>query len=192
MQADLSLEVRKAYRLLFDYQDRILNLMQYIETTYGIRHKKGKPLFSSRGSNRLDNWAWDWLYMYCYQFYYEHFNNETNELIWLSVIIMNDTGYYEANSENKISELDVAKFKAVEDATTKIIFTASTVRKDYPIEEEATKSNKGVSEDKKLVYKCYPLEKFFTETSTLKQLQDFSKYCKQYQIPINIIKKIIN
>ena len=108
MENNLPLEVRKAYRLLFDYQRRILDLMKFVGETYDLPYKKGKPLFSSKAGNKLTNWSWDWIYMYCYDFRFE--GKEKDNPIQFSVILKNDSGYYDANLENKISALHIEKF----------------------------------------------------------------------------------
>ncbi len=187
MKDNLPLEVRKAYRLLFNYQKRIIDLMKFIGETYDVPFKKGNPVFSSRGSNSLNNWAWDWIYMYCYDFRFE--GKDIKNPIQFSVILKNDSGYYEANQENNIHALDIEQFKAVEDSKTELILVAGDLNKPFDTLTASTKHTKGTSVDKDIVFKNYTLEKFFTQDIALKQLQDFSAYCKNYNIVLNIPKK---
>lgn len=65
-------EVRKAYRILFDYQTRILDLVKYIGQKTQFSYSGGYSKFSNSGPNNgrgsLDLWAWDWLNFYFYEF----------------------------------------------------------------------------------------------------------------------------
>lgn len=189
MENNLPLEVRKAYRLLFDYQRRILDLMKFIGETYNLSYTNGKPLFSGRGSNNLNNWAWDWIYMYCYDFRFG--GKEKDNPIQFSVILKNDSGYYDANLENKISALNIEQFTAVEDSKTELIFIAGALDTPFDALTESTKTSEGASEDKSIIFKNYALEDFFNQDDALKQLQDFSSYCKRYNIELTIPEKNI-
>ena len=68
-------EARKAYRFLYDYQKRILDLVSYIGGKYGFRYRGGYSKFSNSsprdGKGNLGNWAWDWLNLYFYEFNFE-------------------------------------------------------------------------------------------------------------------------
>jgi hypothetical protein len=186
------LEVRKAYRLLFDYQSRILDLMKFIGQSYSMPFVKGDPKFSTRGQNKLDNWAWDWLYMYYYSF---HFNNSND--LYMSIYLLNDSGYFDASfDDNSISRLDVQKFKATENSTTKLIFVAAYKRWDWwqsvePNSERFIKEESGVIPERNMVWKSYVLEKFFEEEDTLINLSDFESYCNSNGIPLNLKNKNI-
>ncbi len=61
-------DVRGAFRLLYLYTRRILDLMQYISNRLDIRYKGGYTKYSasspSDGNGNLCNWAWDWLNPY--------------------------------------------------------------------------------------------------------------------------------
>ncbi|WP_040281028.1 hypothetical protein [Psychroserpens damuponensis] len=189
MEDNLTLEVRKAYRLLYDYQRRILDLMKFIGETYDFPYKKGRPLFSSKAGTSLNNWAWDWIYMYCYDFRFE--GKDDKNPIQFSVILKNDSGFYESTEENKIHALEIEQFKAVEDSKTELILVAGDLNKSFDTMTASTKASEGTSEDNTLVFKNYALEKFFTQDDALKQLQDFSAFCKTYNIELNIPEKTI-
>lgn len=193
------LEVRKAYRLLFDYQSRILDLMKFIGQTYAIPFVKGYPKFSGRGSDKLDNWSWDWLYMYYYAF---HFNNTAvkDKKIYLSVYLLNDSGFFEANYEKteandkKVGHLEVDQFKNVENSKTKLIFVAG--QNQWNWWEEVKHYSKafilntqGQAKNSNMIWKGYNLDLFFTEEEALIQLKDFSKYCNNKGIDITLEDK---
>jgi len=95
------IEVRKAYRLLYDYQKKVLDLVQFIGTEFGRSYKGGYSKYSNvtprNGKGHLSNWGWDWLNMYYYEF---NFHNEENK-DFFSVVLISDTGYYEAKDEDE-------------------------------------------------------------------------------------------
>jgi len=191
MAENILVEVRKAYRLLFDYQSRILNLMEFIGQTFEMPYVKGYPKFSTRGTNKLGNWSWDWLYMYYYEFHFRH-----NDGLFLSVFLLNDSGYFETNFEKDISPLAVEEFKDVNNSETKLIFVAG-----YKVwkpefgnnwnSKEFILNNSGKADNSNMIFKSYNLDKFFNEEDTLIQLKDFEKYCNQNEIPLKVKDKII-
>jgi hypothetical protein len=164
--------------------------MKFIGETYDMPFKKGRPLFSSKSGNSLSHWSWDWIYMYCYDFRFE--GKDSKKPLQLSVILKNDSGYYEANNDNsKINQLDVEQFNAVEDSKTELILVAGDLNIPFDTLNKSTSINAGISDDKTLVFKNYALEKFFKQDDALKQLRDFSAYCKSYGIALNIPEKTI-
>lgn len=189
MKEDLTLEVRKAYRLLFDYQRRVLDLIKFIGSTYNIPFKKGKPLFSSRGSNNINNWSWDWIYMYCYEFHFQRNAHNTN--LWFSIILRNDTGFFENHLEDEtLSRLDIEKFKEVETSKTDLIFLAGRPNWKFDVLKDATENEKGFIKEQGVLFKRYELKNFFTQENAISKLKDFEKECTQYNIDLKIIDKI--
>ena len=70
-------EVRKAYRLLADYQRKVLDLVDFIGSSFGRTYSGGYPKYGNpsprNGRGSLDYWSWDWLNLYFYEF---HFGTE--------------------------------------------------------------------------------------------------------------------
>lgn len=189
MKENLTLEVRKAYRLLFDYQQRVLDLIKFIGSMYNIPFKKGKPLFSSRGNNNINNWSWDWIYMYCYEFHFQR--NDNSNKLWFSIILRNDTGFFESHLEDKtISRLEIEKFKKVENSKTDLIFLAGKPNWDFDVLKEATENEKGYLKEQGVFYKRYELRNFFNQDNAILKLKDFEKECIQHKIDLEIIDKI--
>jgi hypothetical protein len=66
------IDVRKAYRLLYLYQRRVMDLVQFIGDSLTFRYAGGWSWFSDNtpkgGKGSLENWAWDWINMYFYEF----------------------------------------------------------------------------------------------------------------------------
>lgn len=190
---ELGLNVRKSYRLLYDYQNHILKLIKYIESAYGLTYEGGNPLFSNpsprAGKGNLNNWAWDWLNMYFYEFHFSIVDN-----FELSIFLVNDTGFYQ-NREESINEeiderLDLNNYASVEKSETKLIFAANK-GSWTPVEHHQSKrilfSDNGTimnTETGIMLHKAYSLFDFSTEENTVSSLKDFSSLCKEHHIPL--------
>lgn len=200
------LEVRKAYRLLFEYQTRILDLMRFISGSFNFDYKGGYPKFSNSGPNngkgKLTCSAWDWLNMYCYTFKFETKKEKQGEINF-SIFLVNDTGYYEKVKENeeknekKISKTKVSAFENSESSETKLIFVVGKNSWEgwgknwdknelYLNEEGQFKSVKGIT-----VFKSYSLEDFFDEDSAIERLRDFEEYCGIHGVDFKYKEKTI-
>ncbi|KFF06316.1 hypothetical protein [Flavobacterium reichenbachii] len=191
-------EVRKSYRLLFQYQARILDLMGFIGDSFECKYKGGYPRFSNsspnKGRGRLDNWAWDWLNMYYYEF------NFTRKLakINFSVFLLNDTGFYEAKfQEKKIHEKKISAFESSENSNSKLIFVASKKNRtewskiwsytSFTLNETGQID----SGDEIMIFKSYALENFFSEDTTIEILKDFENYCESYDLVFRYKEKTV-
>lgn len=211
-EIDMSLEnellqVRKAYRLLYDYQSRILDLVSFCGSRMGFKYLGGYPKFSDasprKGKGTLDSWSWDWLNMYFYQFKFEEqvfFNdNDKNEVIeyklQLSIFIVSDDGYFNEKSKAK-SRLDIENFASVESSKTKIIFligkngwktlwdSGDWSSREFICGETNLKDDK----DTIMFKQVYSLNDFINEQTTMATLKRFQEECKNNNIILNIYK----
>ena len=177
------LNVRKSFRLLFEYQTKIKDLVKYIGNSLAYSYGGGWPLFSNpaprRGSGSLDNWAWDWLNMYSYAF---HFGGKEikNKKITLEIRIYNDTGYYDSSIENK-NQCRTDTFLPVEEASTKLVFIASQKGwvPDELLKNFSQKENeyKLINEKCHMLAKAYDLALFLDQEHTDLQIQNFVSFC---------------
>jgi hypothetical protein len=184
------IEVRKAYRLLYDYQSKILNLVQFIGLEFGLSYSGGISRYCNptprNGKGTLDSWAWDWLNMYHYEFTFYNIDKQQ----YFSVVLVSDTGFFEGNYEMKSpkNKLVLENYKNVEQSKTKLVFIAgfnimSTHEfydNDIWKKEEYIKKEKAiepVSKTGKIFYKSYNLEEFANNEKALEVLENFSKYC---------------
>jgi len=123
------IDVRKAYRLLYDYQRAALDVASYISVQLGFTpYWGGVPRFSDcsprseKGS--LDCWAWDWLNLIFYEFRFGKCIGENEELRF-SILLFSDTGYFISdtlNGELIEQKKDVSSFAGVERSATMIGF----------------------------------------------------------------------
>lgn len=105
----MMIDVRKAHRLIYQFQDRMLQLMKLIANTYDLSHPAGRKRFSNpvsimrRGSDYpeanlkvYDKWAWDMLYTYEFEYYFGK-SIRNNLAGCLSIFQIADNGYYLAD-----------------------------------------------------------------------------------------------
>jgi hypothetical protein len=191
------LEVRKAYRLLFDYQTRILDLIGFIGSSFNYDYNGGFPKFSNpspnNGRGRLTAWAWDWLNMYFYEFNFV----TSKDKIAFAVFLVNDTGYFQKNKETKISKTRVSAFEPVENSKTKLIFVVGKNtwngwgvnwdNENFILEEEGQK----ILDNKIMIFKSYLLNDFFDEENAIEKLKDFENYCKKYGVNFKYKEKTV-
>ena len=201
---NLLIEIRKSYRLLFDYQSKLLALVKYISGKYGYNYNGGYPKFSNnqprQGSGNLDNWAWDWLNLYFHEFNFGTKKNKTGDALTFALFILNDDGYFLScqNEQRNVGRVNPDKFEKTERSHSKLIFVVGFncwSGKAYFAEnnwcnQRITLEEKGLHEEEtgKMFYKSYPLENFFDENDVLQQLSDFESECQDIGIPFYQVK----
>lgn len=121
------LEVRKAYRLLHDYQRLVLDAVDYVGKQLGFTYAGGYPKFSSaspgQGRGKLGCWAWDWLNMILYEFHFTRTGND-GKLWRFSLLLISDTGYFCSKLE-EANACEVDSYLPVDGSATKIGFLMS-------------------------------------------------------------------
>jgi len=127
------LDVRKAYRLLHDYQRMVLDAVNYIGKQFGLSYKGGLSKFSNAAprddKGRLDLCAWDWLNMVFYEFYFRPEGEDDNTSLRFSVLLISDTGYFCAEEET-LAKANVAGYLPPDQSSTKVGFILSDHRWD--------------------------------------------------------------
>ena len=122
------LDVRKAYRLLHDYQRIVLDAVNYIGKQFGLSYRGGIPYFSNvsprEEKGKLDNCAWDWLNMVFYEFYFRSEGEDDKTSLRFSVILISDSGWFCAEDEYLVKS-NVAHYLAPELSSTKVGFIVS-------------------------------------------------------------------
>ena len=201
---DVLVDVRKAYRLLHVFNSRIIDLMKYIETAFGMEFAGGMSLFTAdtpgNWKYRFNNWVWDFFNLYCYQF---RFNSNTT---WLSVILQSDTGLWDKikdfsdpdEFDEKQDKVDL--FNSPEDSKTRIFFVTGNGKwSEDKIQILYEKNlNKNIENDGvldkgkrgKIWYKMFEISKFIDEETTLKTLDEFIGFLSFNDFnKIKIVKK---
>lgn len=125
------LDVRKAYRLLHDYQRMALDAVNFIGKQFGLIYEGGYPRFSEAspraGKGKLEKRAWDWLNMMFYEFhFYRVFGNEW---VGFSILLISDTGYC-CVEDDQGDPTNTSSFQPSERAATKVGFVMTA--NDWP------------------------------------------------------------
>lgn len=202
IQQELSLafiEVRKAYRLLYFYQRRVLDTVKYLTDALGMRVQSGWSLYSENaprnGRNlNLDLWAWDWLNMYMYEFYCgaKIIGDDSYQF---AIQIQSDTGPFdemvEATNVTDFGPVDIASTRLLfiigknrwknedENAGDAYFYNISTLKaKESPIYVE-----KSDGDNKVFFLKSYLLESFCDEESILSNIRDFKTELLNNNLP---------
>lgn len=193
-------DVRKAHRLIFKYQEKMLDLMNYIKSRLDFPEFIGKKHFSnSIGAKRSGNgmqriwhnmWAWDFIYPYIYEYYLGDIRLEKYDCN-LSLIQYSDTGFFDQSNE-EVSRVDVEKFTEEEKSISKILFILEAVPKNHKTwkwdkddfilnklyASSSHQSDILENNNTKLVLYSFPLNRFIDEVSTNEALQEFCAHCK--------------
>ena len=189
---DVLLDVRKAYRLLYLYQRRVMDLVGFIGNYFGFIFENGGPQFSAPPSPKanLDYWAWDYLGMYNY-----HFNFQAKEFkgvgnVAMQVFLMSDTGFFD-NPANK-DALNVALFESPEKSGTYIHLVLKSQGResgDYrgAIETRNTPETgyyKSDEDGRFIIGKRYELSEMINEESARNSLELFREFCGRKNIEL--------
>ena len=101
-------DVRNAFRLIKEYQERMLGIVSYIKQAYsmpefaGIKHFcdtiHSKKSSYAKLSIRKEMWALDFLYSYEFEYYFGQnslVRDGVNMKYAISILQVSDTGFYE-------------------------------------------------------------------------------------------------
>lgn len=183
-------DVRSAYRLVYLYQRKVLDVVRIIGNKLQFSYHRGYPKFSdpsiTRGKEGLDDWAWDWLNLYLYEF-----NFETKELdkhkIDFSVVLQSDSGAYLSGAE----ATDIEKFESPGRSSSRLFFiTGKNYWEDVDgIIEELAKNSECVEEIRMkrnagMLFKSYDLKEFMNEEKIDRSVEAFINLCTKNNIPI--------
>lgn len=201
------LEVRKAYRLIYDFQSKILDLISFIGGSYKQNYEGGWCKFSNPspkdGKGDLNNWAWDWLNMYYYEFHFKRTvldkleieaDNHAKGYLHFSVFLVADTGYFEEKQNNtQLNENDIYNFKNVESSKTKLIFVVGKNKWEaeglfkynwHNLEFVLGEEDKEGEGNEIMIFKSYDLSLFENQESAIEQLKDFEHFCNSNNIEL--------
>ena len=206
-------EVRKAHRLVYSYQERMLSLVNFIKAHLdgnrlsGVKHFSD-PIKRKAGSEELTlppgMWAWDFMYSYLFEYYIYEDTLDDDSSIMLSIVQYTDTGFFDSNTDDKI---DIAGFVEPEKAISKILFIMEHTPKGKKavwnnwedlrpyIENKAYASSKhkadviypnGEGKTRLLLYSI-PLEQFADERSSIEALKGYLSFLKKEGIELEIV-----
>lgn len=150
------LDVRRAHRILYAYQRRMLDLVHFIQSKLdmpvedlcGFKHFS-RPI-SKKGNLTIwhDMWAWDYLYSYLFEYYLGEKETDNGGAYALSLIQYSDTGYFDQEEEG--TRLELEKFKPEEESGSKLLFFLEYKPKDRNWEWGDGTSLEGIVLDKEV------------------------------------------
>lgn len=197
-------DVRKAHRLLYQYQKRVLDIVYYIREKYDMPEFVGAKRFSNPiGKTRRckdeyenvnlnvfrDMWAWDFLYSFEFEYYLGCKNTDSRQ-ISISVLQISDSGFYESDILNK-SKTNISSFKDIESSSSCLILVCETVNvikkkvKEYWWKiDEAVESifagqeiyERATNDDNYFIAIKYNLSSFSDQSSADRIIKNFSTY----------------
>ena len=203
------LDVRRAHRILYAYQRRMLDLVHFIQSKLDMPKFRGFKHFSnpiygrSKGHSRLsiwhDMWAWDYLYSYLFEYYLGE--SKTNDKLHdykLSLIQYSDTGYFDQEGQRRCR---ISEFGSEDKSGSKLLFFLEYKPKDSKwvwkdgsyMERIVLNKEVGRKEHTKEVRDIegvtqilcsFPLERFINMEATLEVLREFRSYCKEQGIHV--------
>jgi hypothetical protein len=186
-------DVRRAYRLLHDYQRRILDTVKRVTQLIGRDVIGGYPLFSESAPRAgafidLNRSAWDWLSLYAYEFYFR--DVESEEQLKFAIAFQADTGCY----DNDVSITDTGRFREAHESHSYVYFYAGKEGKWKPenfqdIWEHGKDNHQfpgSPNDDKnsRILFAAtrYPLDAFISEESIADTLQNANYYFESLDI----------
>jgi len=191
--------VRNAFRLLYRYQNRALNIINYIREQTPYTDMWGGKWYSNPIGTRRDSpdkdyanlrvwkdmWAWDFLYGYLFEYYFGTTKINKKD-IEMSVMQVSDDGYF--LSHNPSSSLtDLSTFADAEDSHSYIVLNVgynkwmSDDKHDewwaFLCDFISGRDDFKVIKDEKsfFITKRYPMQKFSSQPEADKVIRDFGK-----------------
>lgn len=201
---DKMIDVRSAFRQLYQYQRSVIGIVNYIREhtsftrMYGrkrfsqpIHNVQGSPMKSYANLNVFGGmWAWDFLYGYVFEYNFGK-REIDGKKICMSVIQVSDDGSYCSQSPHP-SRTQLSTYESIESSHSYLVFVVGTILwpktnnnidseqllKDFirgEKDETILKNEKGDLS----VIKRYPMERFINQAETDKVMTDFGSRVKE-------------
>ncbi len=202
---DALCDLRKAHRLICSFQQRMLELAQFIKMKLDMPCLRIYKHFSDPVRNEKDipsgMWAWDFLYSY--QLEYDFEDKQYGQYKYaITLLQCVDTGYFDIEDNDKKNP---DSFAAEEDSESKLVFYVNRIQngsewKQWYKRQELFDTKKYMCKDfknkvidypennEKVLLYSFPIERFIDEQSTIEAIQEFVKYCNaQLDLDIRLI-----
>lgn len=179
---DIFLNVRKAYRLLYHYQRRVLDIVKFINLELGFEYEKGEPhemQSLSLDKSNLDRSAWDFLPLYNYKFQMKPCQVGEKKLSLL-IFLQSDSGPYKTTKS--LDELSA--FESVEYSRSRIHFLLCDKQldpadyteffNDEDIPRDANSFNSLIYKGGVALIKAFDLSDFVDEESAKESLKELA------------------
>ncbi len=194
----LFIDVRNAFRLLKEYQEKVLSIVYFIkEKTRCADIINGEKKYScpiSMNANCYNNlskdmWGWDFLYGYQFQYNLGSFEDESR-IVQMSILQVSDDGPYLSHSDKGGKWIDVSSFASSVESHSYLVFyviispkggTSNFLLNDDSFMEEYLSSNNPqkvlLNEELKelQILNRYELQRFASLESTEEVIRKFGK-----------------
>lgn len=188
-------DVRRAHRILYAYQKRMMDIIRYIAKKLDFPVIEGYKHFSNTPSKKIysGTWAWDYIYTYLFQYYLgEKETDDRNTEFAISIFQFSDTGFFDKENSTRTN---LSTFETEEYSESKLVFMLEVKPKESPWwwkvddiinkKEYASKNHTSTilkkGESTVLIYSV-PIEKLLDEKSALNMLKEFCSFCKENSI----------
>ena len=97
-------EVRKAHRIIYAYQKRMMDLARFIGAKLDMPECQVIKHYSNSPSKKISagTWAWDFLYTYLMEYYLgEKQTIDKNGTFGISLFQFSDTGFFDSDKSHK-------------------------------------------------------------------------------------------
>ena len=200
-------DVRRAYRLIYQLQSRLKDLVSYIksQTRFCESTDSGgcwrfcgnttRHVISQYTDLRIDNIEpWQALPGYVFEYYFTSFEENGLEM---SIIQVCDDGYYTANKQN-LSKEDILSFRSADESNSYIILVCgfaggNWMYPDYETWMRNILNNDDVdikhNNDKNIndfLAKRYPMYRFSTQDKTDNIIREFANLVNE-KLKVNIL-----
>jgi hypothetical protein len=192
-------DVRNSYRVLALYQQRIIDTVKYIGNQYNLEFHSGWTKFAGAASNgkraKIDNASgWDWLTFYLYEFNMGNVDIEGKKYSF-KIVHQADTGYYDANTNEKVTKRNVENFAEANTSQTRLFFVLSENANGCPIHNILSKGlTSGTNEpfrNGNWLAAPYDISMFLNEQSTDEVIKNFNGVCaKEFEVNLLNIEDI--
>lgn len=194
-------DVRKAHRIIHEYQQRMLDLVRVIAAKLDFSGCSGghkyfsNPIYRKR-DGRLEicdgMWAWDFLYSYVFEYDLGAIELDDGSSVGLSIVQYSDTGFFDVVEGDPQR---IKTFASEEESLSKLLFIIENkpkkkewvwdIEKIVNNKEFASKNHTHTVLEKKGCRQglySFPLEKFVDEKSMIQTLQEFCDFCRAQDI----------
>lgn len=179
-------DVRKSYRLLALYQQRLLDIVKYIGNKYNQEFNSGWAKFSKHMNNgnraKIDAWSWDWLTMYLYEFNMGHREIGEHEY-WFKIVHQADTGFYDKEKTERIQKTEIDQFETAEKSKSRLFLVLSRSEgcpKKNLLSKHLSSVSDGLVHNGDWMAVPYDMKRFIDKQSTDKVLKEFNSKVLSY------------
>jgi hypothetical protein len=186
---DVLLNVRKAYRLLHDYQCMVRDAVRYISAQLDIPENAGWPQFAGdaiAGYRYLKQPSWDWLPMMGYEFHFV--KPDGAGFLSLSFFIISDTGFIQGDDSDKEK---LSGFAKADESSTKFAFILYKIHhQPFRFMEDKIQMRNFIengslpAELKDAVGKCYDISCLTSEAEANKVVNDILTKANEKHWPL--------